>query len=123
MAILYLSNRNPDFSTDYQVSPIMTPSEILARFPRVLDALRGEGPVCGRHHHLCRAVTRVQKGPFTELGAKDGKRGVFGDGSRRVGAAERGEGGGLGGDGAVSGVESRIPADGTADEGGNGGHR
>lgn len=36
MAILYLSNRNPDFGTDYQVSPIMTPSEILARFPRVL---------------------------------------------------------------------------------------
>lgn len=36
MAILYLSNRNPDFSTDYQVSPIMTPGEILARFPRVL---------------------------------------------------------------------------------------
>lgn len=36
MAILYLSNKNPDFSTDYQVSPIMTPSEVLARFPRVL---------------------------------------------------------------------------------------
>ena len=36
MAILYLSNRNPDFSTDYQVSPIMTPGEVLARFPRVL---------------------------------------------------------------------------------------
>lgn len=36
MAILYLSNRNPDFSTDYQVSPIMTPSDVLARFPRVL---------------------------------------------------------------------------------------
>ena len=36
MAILYLSNRNPDFSTDYQVSPIMTPNEVLAQFPRVL---------------------------------------------------------------------------------------
>ncbi|KAF9653808.1 alpha/beta-hydrolase [Thelephora ganbajun] len=36
MAILYLSNRNPDFSTDYQVSPIIAPSEVLARFPRVL---------------------------------------------------------------------------------------
>ena len=36
MAILYLSSKNPDFSTDYQVSPIMAPSEVLARFPRVL---------------------------------------------------------------------------------------
>jgi hypothetical protein len=36
MAILYLSNRNPDFSTDYQVSPVMAPSEVLARFPRIL---------------------------------------------------------------------------------------
>lgn len=36
MAILYLSNKNPDFSSDYQVSPIMTPSEVLARFPKVL---------------------------------------------------------------------------------------
>jgi hypothetical protein len=36
MAILYLSNRNPDFSTDYQVSPVMAPSEVLARFPKVL---------------------------------------------------------------------------------------
>jgi hypothetical protein len=37
MAILYIGpHRNPDFATDYYISPILTPSRILAQFPPLL---------------------------------------------------------------------------------------
>lgn len=37
MAILYIGpKRNPDFSTDYYISPILTPAHLLADFPPVL---------------------------------------------------------------------------------------
>ncbi|KAG1715742.1 hypothetical protein ID866_1410 [Astraeus odoratus] len=37
MAILYIGpHRNPDFSTDYFLSPILTPSSLLAQFPPLL---------------------------------------------------------------------------------------
>ncbi|KAH7912001.1 Alpha/Beta hydrolase protein [Hygrophoropsis aurantiaca] len=37
MAILYIGpHRNPDFSTDYFISPILTPSHLLAQFPPLL---------------------------------------------------------------------------------------
>lgn len=47
--------------------------------PEGSDALRGERSLCGRHHHLRGAVTRVQKGPSAGTVYKDGRRGVFGD--------------------------------------------
>lgn len=35
MAILYIGPRhNPDFATDYYISPILTPEALLAQFPR-----------------------------------------------------------------------------------------
>ncbi|KAF8650416.1 hypothetical protein AX16_005222 [Volvariella volvacea WC 439] len=37
MAILYIGpHQNPDFSTDYYISPILTPKELLAQFPPLL---------------------------------------------------------------------------------------
>lgn len=37
MAILYIGpHHNPDFSTDYLISPILTPSNLLAQFPPLL---------------------------------------------------------------------------------------
>ncbi|GJJ06317.1 hypothetical protein Clacol_000508 [Clathrus columnatus] len=37
MAILYIGpNSNPDFATDYRISPILAPSELLAQFPPIL---------------------------------------------------------------------------------------
>ncbi|KAF9219625.1 alpha/beta-hydrolase [Gyrodon lividus] len=37
MAILYIGpHRNPDFATDYFISPILTPSSLLAQFPPLL---------------------------------------------------------------------------------------
>lgn len=37
MAILYLGpHRNPDFATDYHISPILTPDHLLAQFPPLL---------------------------------------------------------------------------------------
>ncbi|CAA7261696.1 unnamed protein product [Cyclocybe aegerita] len=37
MAILYIGpHRNPDFATDYYISPILTPSHLLAQFPPLL---------------------------------------------------------------------------------------
>ncbi|GLB37599.1 putative hormone-sensitive lipase [Lyophyllum shimeji] len=37
MAILYIGpHRNPDFATDYHISPILTPARLLAQFPPLL---------------------------------------------------------------------------------------
>ncbi|KAH9485132.1 Hormone-sensitive lipase [Psilocybe cubensis] len=37
MAILYIGpHRNPDFATDYHISPILVPNELLAQFPPLL---------------------------------------------------------------------------------------
>lgn len=37
MAILYIGpHRNPDFYTDYRISPILAPDQILAQFPPLL---------------------------------------------------------------------------------------
>jgi len=37
MAILYIGpHRNPDFATDYYISPILTPTDLLAQFPPLL---------------------------------------------------------------------------------------
>ena len=86
MAILYLSNRNPDFSTDYQVSPIMTPSEILARFPRVLMQCGEKDPFvddtiifAGRLRESKRArlrelTTRMERGECSETEAEEWAR-------------------------------------------------
>jgi hypothetical protein len=36
MAILYIGPKeNPDFETDYYISPILAPEKLLAQFPRV----------------------------------------------------------------------------------------
>lgn len=37
MAIMYIGpHRNPDFKTDYRISPILTPSYLLAQYPPLL---------------------------------------------------------------------------------------
>ena len=86
MAILYLSNRNPDFSTDYQVSPIMTPSEVLARFPRVLMQCGEKDPFvddtiifAGRLRESKRArlgelAAKMERGEFSESEAEEWAR-------------------------------------------------
>jgi hypothetical protein len=46
MALLYIGpTRNPDFATDYHVSPVLTPPELLAQFPPLLMNC-GEKDVC-----------------------------------------------------------------------------
>jgi len=70
MAILYLSNRNPDFSTDYQVSPIMTPSEILARFPRVLLQCGEKDPFVDDTIIFAGRIRESKRARLRELGTK-----------------------------------------------------
>lgn len=70
MAILYLSNRNPDFSTDYQVSPIMTPSEILARFPRVLMQCGEKDPFVDDTIIFAGRLRESKRARLRELGTK-----------------------------------------------------
>ena len=37
MAILFIGpHRNPDFASDYHLSPVLTPSHLLAQFPPLL---------------------------------------------------------------------------------------
>jgi len=86
MAILYLSNRNPDFSTDYQVSPIMTPSEVLARFPRVLMHCGEKDPFVddtiifagrlreSKRGRLRELTTKVERGESSETEAEEWAR-------------------------------------------------
>ena len=70
MAILYLSNRNPDFSTDYQVSPIMTPNEVLARFPRVLMHCGEKDPFVDDTIIFAGRLRESKRARLRELGAK-----------------------------------------------------
>ncbi|KAE9390381.1 alpha/beta-hydrolase [Gymnopus androsaceus JB14] len=43
MAILYIGpHRNPDFATDYHLSPILAPNHLLAQFPPLAHAMCGE---------------------------------------------------------------------------------
>ena len=70
MAILYLSNRNPDFSADYQVSPIMTPSEILARFPRVLMQCGEKDPFVDDSIIFAGRLRESKRARLRELGRK-----------------------------------------------------
>ena len=45
MAILYIGpHRNPDFATDYHLSPIKAPSHLLAQFPPILMACGEKDP-------------------------------------------------------------------------------
>ena len=74
MAILYLSNRNPDFSTDYQVSPIMTPSEVLSRFPRVLMHCGEKDPFVDDTIIFAGRLRESKRARLRELSAKMGRR-------------------------------------------------
>lgn len=45
MAILYIGpHRNPDFASDYHVSPLLAPGELLARFPPLLMSCGEKDP-------------------------------------------------------------------------------
>ena len=74
MAILYLSNRNPDFSTDYQVSPIMTPCEVLARFPRVLMQCGEKDPFVDDTIIFAGRLRESKRARLRELSARMEKR-------------------------------------------------
>ena len=45
MAILYIGpHRNPDFASDYHISPILAPADLLARFPPLLMSCGEKDP-------------------------------------------------------------------------------
>ena len=45
MAILYIGpHRNPDFASDYHLSPILAPSDLLAQFPPLLMSCGEKDP-------------------------------------------------------------------------------
>jgi hypothetical protein len=90
MAILYLSNRNPDFSTDYQVSPIMTPSEILARFPRVLMQCGEKDPFVDDTIIFAGRLRESKRARLRELGART-ERGESSEAEREEWARLSGE--------------------------------
>ena len=88
MAILYIGpHRNPDFATDYHLSPILAPAGLLAQFPPLLMQCGEKDPFvddtvifAGR----VREAKRVRKAELDLLLA--GKSARFGEGMRMTAA-------------------------------------
>ena len=87
MAILYIGpHRNPDFATDYFISPILTPPSLLAQFPPLLMQCGEKDPFvddtvifAGR----VREAKRVRKAELDLI--LTGKSAQFGEGLRMTG--------------------------------------
>jgi len=68
MAILYIGpHRNPDFATDYLLSPILTPSSLLAQFPPVLMQCGEKDPFVDDTVIFAGRVREAKRARKTEL--------------------------------------------------------
>jgi len=88
MAILYIGpHRNPDFSTDYFISPILTPSSLLAQFPPLLMQCGERDPFVDDTVIFAGRVREAKRARRAELDlALMGKSAKFGAGLRMTDA-------------------------------------
>lgn len=84
MAILYIGpHRNPDFATDYFISPILTPSSFLAQFPPLLMQCGEKDPFVDDTVIFAGRVREAKRARKTELDlVLSGKSAKFGEGLR-----------------------------------------
>ncbi|TFK73921.1 alpha/beta-hydrolase [Pluteus cervinus] len=87
MAILYIGpHRNPDFSTDYYISPILTPAHLLAQFPPLLMQCGEKDPFVDDTVIFAGRVREAKRARKIELElAISGKSARFGENSRTSG--------------------------------------
>ncbi|KAF7315503.1 hypothetical protein MIND_00065600 [Mycena indigotica] len=89
MAILYIGPyRNPDFATDYHLSPILAPSKLLAQFPPILMQCGEKDPLVDDTLIFAGRVREAKRARKAELDlAVSGKSARFGE-SLRMSANE-----------------------------------
>lgn len=89
MAILYIGpHRNPDFSTDYHLSPILAPGHMLAQFPPLLMQCGEKDPFVDDTVIFAGRVREAKRARKVELDlAISGKSARFGE-SLRMSVAE-----------------------------------
>lgn len=89
MAILYIGpHRNPDFATDYHISPILTPDHLLAQFPPLLMQCGEKDPFVDDTVIFAGRVREAKRARKVELElALSGKSARFGAEGRRMPAA------------------------------------
>ena len=70
MIILYIGNRRkPDFSTDYYLSPVLAPDELLAKFPRTCFLTGERDPLVD---DTCVMAGRLRRAKRVEPGGNEG---------------------------------------------------
>ncbi|KAJ7188014.1 Alpha/Beta hydrolase protein [Mycena filopes] len=81
MAILYIGpHRNPDFATDYHLSPILAPSHVLAQFPPILMQCGEKDPLVDDTVIFAGRVREAKRARRVELDlAISGKSARFGE--------------------------------------------
>lgn len=84
MAILYIGpHRNPDFATDYHISPILAPSQVLAQFPPLLMQCGEKDPFVDDTVIFAGRIREAKRARKMELDlALSGKSVMFGEGLR-----------------------------------------
>ncbi|KAF8894039.1 Alpha/Beta hydrolase protein [Infundibulicybe gibba] len=87
MAILYIGpHRNPDFATDYHISPILTPTHLLAQFPPLLMQCGEKDPFVDDTVIFAGRVREAKRARKVELDmAISGKSARFGESLRMSG--------------------------------------
>ena len=97
MAILYIGPyQNPDFATDYCLSPILTPAHLLAQFPPLLLQCGEKDPFVDDTVIFAGRVREAKRARKAELKlAICGKSVQFGEGLRMSGRPESLDGGNL----------------------------
>ena len=92
MAILYIGpHRNPDFTTDYRISPILTPSHLLAQFPPLFMQCGEKDPFVDDTVIFAGRVREAKRARKTELDlAFSGKSARFGE-SLRMSSVDNGK--------------------------------
>lgn len=81
MAILYIGpHRNPDFETDYHISPILTPEYLLAQFPPLMIQCGEKDPFVDDNVIFAGRVREAKRARKIELElALSGKSARFGE--------------------------------------------
>jgi hypothetical protein len=84
MAILYIGpHRNPDFTTDFRISPILAPNELLAQFPPLLMQCGEKDPFVDDTVIFAGRIRDAKRARRAELDlALTGKSARFGEGLR-----------------------------------------
>jgi hypothetical protein len=87
MAILYIGPyQNPDFATDYYLSPILTPAHLLAQFPQLLMQCGEKDPFVDDTVIFAGRIREAKRARKAELElAISGKSARFGEGLRMSG--------------------------------------